>query len=75
MAHALREQARKIAQTEKVERVGLAGGVFQNRVLTGQVVQLLREDGFKVFIGEALPANDAALSFGQLVEYASGNRE
>jgi hydrogenase maturation protein HypF len=74
MAHALREQVRRIAATDRVERVGLAGGVFQNRLLTRQVAELLREDGLEVFMGEALPANDAALSFGQLVEFASGTR-
>ena len=49
-------------------RVGLGGGVFQNRVLTEQVHALLTAAGFEVLIPERLPVNDAAISYGQLVE-------
>jgi hydrogenase maturation protein HypF len=71
MAFALLEQARKIREQTRIDQIGLCGGVFQNRMLTGQVVELLRADGFAVQLGKELPCNDAALSFGQAAELAA----
>lgn len=71
MATALLQQVRELAELHKIERVGLAGGVFQNRVLTGQVAQLLAGDGYDVRLGIDLPCNDAAISFGQVAECAA----
>jgi len=51
-----------------VGRVGLAGGVFQNRVLTEQAQARLAAAGFEVLLPRTLPVNDAAISYGQLVE-------
>jgi hydrogenase maturation protein HypF len=68
LAHALRNQARAVRSDSGVNRVGLAGGVFQNRVLTELALALLTEDGFEVLIPQRLPMNDAAISFGQIVE-------
>ena len=52
-------------------RVGLCGGVFQNRVLAEQAIALLEEAGFDVFLPRLLPCNDAALSLGQAAEVAA----
>jgi len=71
MAFALLEQARRIREQVCVDQVGLCGGVFQNRILTGQVIGLLQADGFAVHLSNKLPCNDAALSFGQAVELAA----
>ena len=71
MATALLQQVRELADLHKIERVGLAGGVFQNRVLTDQVAQLLEADGYDVRLGIDLPCNDAAISFGQVAECAA----
>jgi hydrogenase maturation protein HypF len=71
MAASLVRQALAIAARHTVRRVGLAGGVFQNRVLTRQVVDGLEANGFSVFLGALLPTNDAALSFGQAAEMAA----
>jgi hydrogenase maturation protein HypF len=73
MAHALLEQVRHVATAKEFRRVGLCGGVFQNRVLTEQVMQLLESDGYEVIISKTLPCNDAAISFGQVAEFAAGN--
>jgi hydrogenase maturation protein HypF len=54
-----------------VARVGLAGGVFQNRILTERAMGRLQAEGFEVFLGRQLPMNDAGLSFGQEIEYAA----
>lgn len=71
MALALLQQARRVRDDFEVDQVGLCGGVFQNRVLTEQAIALLVKNGFRVFLPHRLPANDAALSFGQAVELAA----
>jgi len=71
MAQIVLRQAQKMRQEKTVDQIGLCGGVFQNRVLTEQAVDLLRADGFRVYLAEKLPCNDAALSFGQLAELAA----
>ena len=71
LARALLEQALRIREEYPVTRVGLCGGVFQNRVLTEQSTELLLQHGFKVDIPECLPVNDASISFGQVVEFAA----
>ncbi|MDH4074278.1 MAG: carbamoyltransferase HypF, partial [Gammaproteobacteria bacterium] len=74
MVSALVAQVREIAKTRPIDRVGLAGGVFQNRLLTDAVIRCLGDEGYDVRLPEALPCNDAALSFGQVAEYAAGAR-
>lgn len=71
LAHALYEQAVVVREQCGVARVGLGGGVFQNRVLTEQARALLGSAGFEVLIPERLPVNDAAISYGQLIEVAA----
>ena len=68
LAHGLLRQARALREETGLRHVGLAGGVFQNRRLTEEALGLLAADGFDVRLAERLPCNDAALSFGQLVE-------
>jgi hydrogenase maturation protein HypF len=71
MAEALRVQAGRVRELHHIDQIGLAGGVFQNRILSDQVVRLLETDGFRVHLNELLPCNDAALSFGQSAECAA----
>ncbi|MDX1406240.1 MAG: carbamoyltransferase HypF, partial [Woeseiaceae bacterium] len=71
MARVILEQARRIRELEGVYRIGLCGGVFQNRVLTEQAIALLENDRFDVYLSQQLPCNDAALSFGQAAEIAA----
>jgi hydrogenase maturation protein HypF len=68
LAETLCAQARLIRQAHGVQRVGLAGGVFQNHVLTQQAVAGLQRSGFDVLLPQRLPVNDAAIAFGQIVE-------
>jgi hydrogenase maturation protein HypF len=68
LALALRRQAQQLARERAVERVGLCGGVFQNRVLVDQARAALAEAGFAVDLPLQLPANDAAIAFGQIQE-------
>ena len=70
LADTLLQQARQARTQHGVNRIGLSGGVFQNRVLTEQAIVLLENDGFQVHLPEQIPVNDAGLSFGQVIEYA-----
>ena len=74
LALAILQQARRVRDEFPVDQVGLTGGVFQNRTLTDEAVETLERNGFRVLIPEALPANDAALSFGQAAEFAARER-
>ena len=74
MAHVVLQQADKLREEHGAKRVALCGGVFQNRVLTEQVMKLLQNSGFEAWLPEQLPCNDAALSFGQAAELAARHR-
>ncbi|MDJ0749850.1 MAG: carbamoyltransferase HypF [Woeseiaceae bacterium] len=71
MARAMLDQAERAREEHGLQRVGLGGGVFQNRFLTDQVVAMLQRARFEVFLPAMLPCNDAALSFGQAAEIAA----
>jgi len=71
LAQTLCEQALAVRNDSGVRRVGLSGGVFQNRVLTEQAQALLKAEGFEVLIPQRLPVNDAGISYGQLIEAAA----
>jgi hydrogenase maturation protein HypF len=70
LAAALVAQAHAVRSRAPFDRIGLAGGVFQNRLLTERVIVLLEQDGFDVRLPERLPCNDAAIAYGQIVEAA-----
>jgi len=67
LAHALLAQAVAVREREGNFTVGLGGGVFQNRRLAEQALSLLTAARFNVRLGHAIPANDAGISFGQVV--------
>ena len=67
------DQALRLRDEYRIDRVGLTGGVFQNRVLAEQALQQLTQEGFEVFLPQRLPCNDAGLSFGQLAEIVARN--
>jgi hydrogenase maturation protein HypF len=71
LAEALLVQARAVREEAGVSKVGLCGGVFQNRVLAERAIKGLQQAGFTVFLPERIPVNDAAISFGQVMEYAA----
>ena len=57
----------EIREIEGVSAVALSGGTFQNLLLMGQVVGLLRGKGFTVYRHRRVPTNDGGLSLGQAV--------
>jgi len=66
--------ARHERQATGIERVALAGGVFQNARLSELADRKLTAAGFEVFVNERLPGNDGGLSYGQIVELAGRQR-
>ena len=73
MAETLLQQARQARTAHGISNIGLAGGVFQNRVLTEQAITRLENDGFSVMLSDKIPVNDAGISFGQVIEYGMLN--
>jgi hydrogenase maturation protein HypF len=71
LAFALAEQAEKICNESTIRKVGLTGGVFQNRRLAEAAIEILAARGFDVLIPTILPVNDAGISYGQIVEAAA----
>ena len=69
-AQLILDQAVAVGERQAFDHIVLCGGVFQNRVLADQAVDLLRKRGFDVRIPVRLPSNDAALSFGQAAHVA-----
>lgn len=70
LAQMLVSQAQQVRREYGIERVGLSGGVFQNRCLTEMALAGLAQAGFQTYVPERLPLNDAAISFGQIVAAA-----
>ncbi|HEY5351718.1 MAG TPA: carbamoyltransferase HypF [Streptosporangiaceae bacterium] len=54
--------------------VALSGGVFQNLLLLGTVVDLLEGQGFRVLTHSRVPPNDGGISLGQAVVAAAWDR-
>lgn len=70
MAHTLFAQALQLRKDTEVNSIGLAGGVFQNRLLAEECMALLEDEGFEVTLPLLTPVNDGGISFGQIIEYA-----
>jgi hydrogenase maturation protein HypF len=68
LARALVDQALAIQSEQSFDMIGLTGGVFQNRLLCGQIEDLLVKKSLPLRVHSQVPANDGGLSFGQLVE-------
>jgi hydrogenase maturation protein HypF len=56
-----------IRSKERLNRVVLSGGVFQNILLLSLVTRGLRISGFEVYTHHHVPANDGGISLGQAV--------
>lgn len=74
LAELLLAQASAVREEHGVCRLGLTGGVFQNRVLCERILCCAQRKDFSVSIPERLPCNDAGLSFGQIIEASAHDR-
>jgi len=59
------EIAKKVRLENGLSDVFLSGGVFQNTFLLGKAWDILKDDGFNVFIHQKVPSNDGGVSLGQ----------
>ncbi len=71
LAATIAAQATALRKKHGISRVGLSGGVFQNRLLTDQTLSILEKLGFEVYLHENIPSGDGGISFGQIIEAAS----
>ncbi|MGD8866138.1 MAG: carbamoyltransferase HypF [Gemmatimonadales bacterium] len=61
----------RVRDSQKLNRVVLSGGCFQNALLTRRLSDRLRERDFEVFTQRQVPPNDGGISLGQAaVAYA-----
>jgi hydrogenase maturation protein HypF len=64
---------KRLSDETDIKTVVLAGGCMQNALLLQVLVDLLGCEGFFVYAGEQIPANDGGLSLGQVVIGGNGN--
>ena len=57
----------RLSKKFKVKQACLSGGVFQNRYLTAKVVELLEEEGIRVYTHSNITTNDSGIPVGQIV--------
>ncbi len=70
IANTLLHQAETLSKDYSFKKVGISGGVFQNRKLAEYVITQLQNLNFDAYMAEILPVNDASISAGQIVEAA-----
>ncbi len=61
------EAAVAVVKKIQTQKVVLSGGCFQNRYLTEQMVDRLREEKFQAYWHQRLPPNDGGIALGQAV--------
>ena len=71
LAQFILDQCLFFRRQDHVNNVGLSGGVFQNSKLVELTCILLKKHKFNYFLCNSIPCNDAQISFGQIIEYAS----
>jgi hydrogenase maturation protein HypF len=67
VARMILHMCRLISADRGIRLVALSGGVFQNRLLLGQTVAALRQEGLEVLTHRIVPCNDGGISLGQAV--------
>ena len=67
MAAAIVEVCLLLRRSDRLNRVCLSGGTFQNMFLLSRSVAALRRKGFDVFLHSEVPPNDGGVSLGQAV--------
>jgi hydrogenase maturation protein HypF len=74
VAAAIAEVCAALRERSGLETVALSGGVFQNLLLLGQVVDGLEAAGFRVLTHARVPPNDGGISLGQAVVAGARDR-
>ncbi len=66
IARVISRMAKRIRLAAGLSDVFLSGGVFQNHYLLVKVLDILKEDGFRVYTHQKVPPNDGGISLGQV---------
>jgi hydrogenase maturation protein HypF len=66
VAQMIRRACLVLRKENKINKVVLSGGVFQNKLLLQLSLNLLCKEGFKTITHSELPSNDAGISLGQI---------
>lgn len=67
VARVILDVSEMIRKEEKLNRVILSGGVFQNKYLLEKTSDLLAGSKFEVFTNHLVPSNDGGISLGQIL--------
>lgn len=65
VAEMIKKVCLKLRKEERINKVVLSGGVFQNKILLNQTLDLLYKNRFKVFFHKNLSCSDSSISLGQ----------
>ena len=68
------QMCKVLRKANKINKVVLSGGVFQNWLLLTLTCRLLRENKFQVYTHSRFPCNDACISVGQVAVASEKNR-
>lgn len=55
----------RVAAEHDIRTVCLSGDVFENRILTTDLLKALQGEGFVAYINERVPTNDSGIGYGQ----------
>ncbi len=67
IAKMIKDMCLILRRENKINTVALSGGVFQNKLLLKEALDLLYKERFKVLLHKELPPNDACIALGQAV--------
>ena len=65
LACAVVDVCKRLRKENKIKRIALSGGVFQNKYLDEKVRELLRSEKFEVFVHKNFKPNDSSIPIGQ----------
>ncbi len=65
VAEAIGAACARLRERERLDRVVLSGGVFQNDLLLGLAIKTLNQRGFQVYAPSQVPPNDGGIALGQ----------
>ncbi len=65
VAEMIKKVCLKLKREKRINKVVLSGGVFQNKILLNQTLDLLYKNRFKVFFHKNLSCSDSSISLGE----------
>ncbi|GCE22557.1 carbamoyltransferase HypF [Dictyobacter kobayashii] len=60
------DACKEVRKRDSIHKVVLGGGVFQNQLLLEELVTVLDQNAFEIYLNKKVPVNDGGLSLGQL---------